>query len=176
VLDISDAEEAAAGHVTFAGSFHAAAELTASHGKSARRGNRTTWDLMDDAMAGDSEAAARWAEWEQASKGRRAWDNRSAALRELAGQHPEEPTEAPEEPDTIATLAEHAWKTVCRCESVGELLGTAEAAYRHGIARSGGDHHEGLLFAHRAVGTLLRAWSIWPPGYSCPPPRRPSAP
>lgn len=58
-------------------------ELTHSHAKQSRSGNRTPFELLDRAED-DPTALAAWAEWEEGSKGRRQM-NWSGGLRELAG-------------------------------------------------------------------------------------------
>lgn len=49
----------------------AAAEVTQTQTKAAGFGNRTPWQLLDDAIAGDRRSRRLWGEWEAASRGRR---------------------------------------------------------------------------------------------------------
>lgn len=161
LLDLSHAEEEAARYVTTAGSFHAAAELADRGGKTARFGNRTTWQLLADARDGDRRAAERWAEWELTSKGRCAWDCRSPRLRRLAEGYVEDEPDKPDERETVVTLREPEWAEVCRERSVSELLTAAEEAYRLAVVESAGDREAGLQSAAWAVTMLLFDWGVW---------------
>lgn len=144
-----------AAYVTAAGSFHAAAELTDNRGKSARHGNRTTWELLDAARGGDAESARLWAEWERASKGKQAWDMRSPRLRDLAARHPA--TSEPDEssaPSVLASVSEDEWKELCRVRQVGRVLAAAESAFRVELLISG-DRMAAIVEARREVVRLL---------------------
>lgn len=49
----------------------AAGEVTQTSTKAAGYGNKTPWQLLDDAIAGDQRARRLWSEWETVSRGRR---------------------------------------------------------------------------------------------------------
>lgn len=60
-------------------------ELTSTQTKSAKKGSRTPWQLLDSArMAGDADDLALWTEYEEALKGKRALTY-SRGLRDLVG-------------------------------------------------------------------------------------------
>lgn len=163
LLDLSRSEEEIAAYVTAAGSFQSALALSKRAGDSARHGNRTTWQLLLDAQSGDRQAARLWAEWEQASKGRRAWDCRSPRLRQLAKEHVEQSEEAVPPPEPIVHMTKAEWTDVCEAHDAARLLATAEAEYRHVVAGAGADREQGLRTAARAVTTLLCEWGVWEP-------------
>jgi len=170
LLDLTRAEAEAAGYITTAGSFHAANELADRGGKSARYGNRTTWQLLSDARNGDGQAAVLWREWELASKGRCAWDNRSPYLRTLAQEHTE--VVAPEaESEVVAGLNEIEWQKICRDHDPAELLAEAEESYVIGLAAERGDRSAALGWAALAVAELLEHWGLRPrpPDRAAPP-------
>ncbi len=174
LLDISQAEQAAADYVTTAGSFgsslrlveqskRAAVELTdaSTAGKTARHGNRTTWEVLRDAVAGDGPSAAIWSEWEQGSKGRQVW-RVTPYLRELADEHPEQVQAEQEAPAVLVTLSELEWQTVCRVHDPAELLDAAEAAYGAAI-RGGEERGAALTDAALTVLDYLADWGVRSP-------------
>jgi hypothetical protein len=163
VVDLSRAEEEIAGYLTSAGSFAHATALADRVGESGRHGNRTPWQLLLDAQSGDGGAARRWAEWEQVSKGRRAWDCRSPQLRRLMDEHPEPAEDMPPPPDPVARISDSGWKTVCAAHEPARLLVAAEAGYRRGVLAPGGDHQRGLQEATLAITRLLYEWRVWSP-------------
>ena len=63
----------------------AAADVASLTGKEARGDNRTIWQLLQAAAAGDVRAARLWCEWAEASKGMRALTWSCRALREAYG-------------------------------------------------------------------------------------------
>lgn len=72
-FDVQDASAAGA----YVAKFGAAEEMALSGKKKGRKGSRTPWQLLDDARDGDAQAAAIWAEYAAAFKGRRqlVWSN-----------------------------------------------------------------------------------------------------
>lgn len=86
-------------------------ELATITDKRTKKGNRTTWGLLDDATRGDSYARKRWAEFVRASKGRRLLTV-SPKLRELAGLGPEGDDDAtePESGDPKLRLPAATWQ------------------------------------------------------------------
>jgi hypothetical protein len=159
-LPLDLAGESAARYVTSAGSFHAAAELADRGGKSARYGNRTTWELLGDARNGDRRAAALWREWEQASRGKRAlvW---STEIRQLAAENTERVVEMERAaPTPIGALTEREWVRLCAHRSgPGGLLAAVTAAYRDAI-RGGAPEVEALGDAAICMDVLVIAWAI----------------
>jgi hypothetical protein len=143
VLDISQAEEAAAGYLTQDGAYapgcgqerRAARELSDRGGKRAKANNSTTWELLEQARGGDKRARALWGEWERTTKGRKPWAV-SKALRQMA----DDCTAVEDEPVTFApvgAVTERGWQAVCRePDGPSEFLGMIEDAYRSGLGLS----------------------------------------
>lgn len=146
VLDISNAEMAAAGYLTEDGAYYstesrAASELSDSGGKRAKRGNLTTWQLLDRARSGNKTARALWGDWERATKGRKPWAV-SRALRVLAADYCE-PVEVAPEYHAVGALTNAGWRIVCADpDGPSEFLGEIEDAYRAAARRSHPDEDD----------------------------------
>lgn len=112
-------------------------ELTHSHAKQSRSGNRTPFELLDQAED-DPAALAGWREWEEGSKGRRQM-NWSGGLRELAGlaaaeKSDEEIAEADELcNEDLAYLDGDGWRQV-RDDQVELLVAGRRGGFRSMIA------------------------------------------
>jgi Replication protein len=90
LLDLAGAREDVAGYLAKGTYESAALELAGGSAKHARRGNRSTMEVLRDLVAdGLVSDLALWREWEQASKGRRAltWKRGFRAL--VLGDEPE---------------------------------------------------------------------------------------
>lgn len=95
-------------------------ELAAITDKRTKKGNRTTWGLLDDASRGDGWARARWAEFVAASKGKKLLTI-SPALRELAGIGEEQDDDAtePESGDPVVRLPSSTWQGEVERDELG---------------------------------------------------------
>lgn len=115
-------------------------ELTASQGKTARSAlsTRTTWAVLDDAMAGLADAVDLWLEWEGTSRGKRqmSW---SLGLRDRLGLMAEESDEnvAAEEfgsaDDTVAII--WGWDQLAERKLMAECLRAVEIGGEKGLQR-----------------------------------------
>lgn len=125
-----------------------ARELTGELGKVGRRGNRTQWQTLAAAMAGDRTAIARWAEWETASKGRRALVWTKALRRELVVGDVEDEQAAEDEQRTTILVSVHGQEyRRLRVSGLGlDVLEAAEDAMAW-ATDAGHTHHEALQAA-----------------------------
>jgi len=134
-----------------------AREMALDVGKSARGRHRNQWGLLGGAIAGDGVAAARWAEWESSSKGRRAIVWTKALRRELltVPDLTDEELAAVDEPAVgLVGLHGESWRVVRRSGGVCRLLDAAEDGYR--VERdAGGSHWQALQAAQDDVVGLL---------------------
>jgi hypothetical protein len=164
LLDLSDPGAAVAGYITMRSTPEGMAgrELTdALGGKRGKRGNRTTWELLADAVEGDKGARALWWEWEAASHGKRmlTWGLKVSALLDLEDEDDADDLEA----TVIARLGQDVWSQVCnRPDGPCDLLEIAERAYR---SQSRGDdlercHLLGLEAAMTDVALTLDDWGV----------------
>lgn len=133
LLDLSAPAAAVAGYITAASTPEGAArEVTDGlGGKKARRGNRTPWQILQDAIDGDERSAALWTVYEAASKGKRALDGLSRVYAALGIRDvdDEELAEAPEYAEPIVNLSDGTWRTLSREPiAVVGLLEVAELA------------------------------------------------
>nr|CRY96442.1 hypothetical protein [uncultured prokaryote] len=172
LLDLAAPARAVAGYITARSTPEAlAGELTdAMGGKRARQGNRTPWEILQAAMGGDNRSRALWHEWELASKGKRALDGLSRAMRALAlGDEGTDEDAAATEGDTpdaitICALSDGTWRHISQIPlAAAALLEVAELHY----AESGPER------ARSAVYAQIHEWRarrhLAPPG---PPPGR----
>lgn len=133
MLDLSNAPDAVAKYVTARSrvSESMALELTdAVGGKVAKRGNRSPWQVLSAAMAGDGLSFARWREWETGSKGRRALLF-SAKIRDRYAVNLDEPDiDSPDEFETeLVLLEEVRWVELLEVGNPGVMLREIETAY-----------------------------------------------
>jgi hypothetical protein len=166
LLDLSDPGAAVAGYITMRSTPEGMAgrELTATlGGKRGKRGNRTTWELLADAVEGDKRARGLWWEWEAASRGKRmlTWGCKVKALLDLDEEAGDDDLEA----TVIAALGQDVWSQVCkRPDGPCDLLEIAERAYRS--QSHGGDlernHLLGLEAAMTDVALTLDDWGVLP--------------
>lgn len=117
----------------------AAEELALSGAKRARKGGRTPRELLAAAHEGDKRAAAIWADFVRAFKGRRqlVW---SQGLKALAGVDEQEDQEAAADEtqdgqtqQVIANISAEDWRGGARNRR-GEILDAAEAGGAEGVA------------------------------------------
>lgn len=167
LLDLGDPAAAVAGYITQRSTPEgmAAHELAdAMGGKRARRGNRTPWELLADAMLGNKGARARWHEWEAASKGKRALTGltplaKKQALSLEAATDEELAEREVIEAAVVAMLESHEWaELLARPDGPADLLTIAERAYR-----GQSDGESGLHAAMGDVALTLEAWGVRPP-------------
>jgi hypothetical protein len=110
----------------------AAWEVVGGQGKTAKRGNRTPFQILADAVAlGDADDLDLWREWEQASQGRRQHTWSRGIRKQLRLADVESTDEEVAEADdlagvVLAVIAPEAWRTGWRFRSA-ELLEAAEA-------------------------------------------------
>lgn len=162
VLELSEGRAHAAAYLA-KGTYEAtraAGELSGGAGKTARRGNRTPWDVLADLTAcRRPRDIALWREWEQASHHRRAltW---SVGLRDrlALGQERDDDALAVEDveggaaAETLLLLTPDEWRAVRhRRHGPTELLDAAEG---------GGPP----VSARRACVQLLNRWGVARPG------------
>jgi hypothetical protein len=167
LLDLSDPGAAVAGYITMRSTPEGmgARELTdALGGKYGKRGNRTTWELLSDAVGGDLKARGLWWEWEEASRGKRmlTWGRKVSALLDLEDEEEADDLEA----TIIARLGMDAWQAVCRRpDGPSDLLEIAERAYRSQSCRGDDleqNHVLGLEAAMLDVALTLEDWNVMP--------------
>ena len=175
LLDLANPAAAVAGYITQRTTPEgmAARELAdAMGGKRGKRGNRTSWELLADAMDGDKQARKMWHEWERASKGKRAltW----GPIKRLLGLNEPTDDELAADDDEleaalIAALTPAEWTQLCRRkDGPAELLQIAERAYR---SQPIGDRVASIWAAMGDVALTLEAWAIRGPLSGSPPAR-----
>lgn len=153
------AEEIVSHYLTKGGTFlGAAAEFTDFEGKRAKNGNRTSWELLAQAMSGRSSAIARWHTYEKETAGNRAWAV-SKSLRELAKEHPLEIEDAPEQ-HCVGFIRNPGWQAMIRDRrDLGQLLTDVEKAWARGLTKGAGEE-AALLAAAQALEDRLKSWGV----------------
>jgi len=174
LLDLSNPAAAVAGYITTRSTPEAmaAGELTdAMGGKRARGGNRTPWELLADAMDGDRGAARLWAEWEQASKGKRALTGLTQMAKRLGLDLDAELTD-----EELAAYNDGRWpithlnavewaRLLAREDGPADLLTIAERAARRKLWE---DPAGAIGAAMCDVALTLEDWGIREPGRAPP--------
>jgi len=164
------AELVASHYMTKGGTFvGAAAEFTDADGKRAKNGNRTSWELLAQAMDGRSSAIARWNYYEKATSGKRAWAV-SKSLRKMVEDYEQQVEPAPEQLE-VGSIRVAGWRAIVRDRrDAGELLTVVEKAWERELARGSGEDLA-IQAASLALEDKLRDWGLqrWfvPPLESC---------
>ena len=154
-----NAELVTSHYLTKGGTFvGAAAEFTDADEKRAKNGNRTSWELLAEAMDGRSSAIARWNYYETATSGKRAWAV-SKSLRKMVEDY--EPEVEPEvEPLEVGSIRVAGWRAIVRDRrDAGEILTVVEKAWEKELARGSGEDLA-LQAASLALEDKLREWDL----------------
>jgi hypothetical protein len=143
VLALGEARDEAATYVA-KGSYveqveRAAMELTGG-GKLGRAGNLTPWGILDAARAGDRQARALWAEWEQASHGRRALTWSQGLRDELVDDQERDDDEIAGDwsGDVVLVYDRADWAVIRSCGAMATVL--LEAAERYDDLEAAREH------------------------------------
>jgi hypothetical protein len=162
LLDLADPAAAVAAYITARSTPEGmASELTdAMGGKRAKGGNRTPWDLLNDAMEGDRRARALWHEWERVSKGKRGltWGPMKTLLGVADVSDQDLADDADLEATILASLTKEEWTALRRRpDGPADLLEIAERAYISGDRE---DLDERLEAAMCDVALTLLDWGV----------------